>query len=92
VEQLQEDDPSAPPRKKGKFSTVFGTSSSRANTHDVSISDRIKREVDMYLQYPSLDIDESPLKWWKLECNRMSMLSMAARKYLHLHLIRFCLV
>ena len=30
--------------------------------HDVSISDRVKREVDMYLQCPSLDIDESPLK------------------------------
>jgi len=39
VELLPEDGPSAPPRKKGKFSAVFGTSSSRANTHDVSISD-----------------------------------------------------
>ena len=56
MEQPTEDDLSAPPRKKGKFSAVFGTSSSRAGMHDVSISDRIKREVDMYLQYPSLDI------------------------------------
>ena len=42
IEQPTEDDSSAPPRKKGKFSAVFGTSSSsssRANTHDVSISD-----------------------------------------------------
>ena len=36
----------------------------------------------MYLQYPSLDIDESPLKWWKLECSRWPMLSVAAQKYL----------
>ena len=36
----------------------------------------------MYLQYPSLDIDESPFKRWKLECNRMPLLSVAARKYL----------
>jgi len=47
VEQLPEDDPSVPPRKKGKFSTIFGTSSSRANTHCLSISDQIKHEVDM---------------------------------------------
>ena len=85
IEQPTEDDSSAPPRKKGKFSAVFGTSSSsssRANMYDVSISDRVKREVDMYLQYPSLDIDESPLKWWRIECNRMPMLSVAVRKYL----------
>ena len=63
MEQPTEDDSSAPPRKKGKFSAIFGTSSSRAGMHDVSISDRIKREVDMYLQYPSLGMDESPLKW-----------------------------
>ena len=36
----------------------------------------------MYLQYPSLDIDESRLKWWKLECNRIPLLSVAACKYL----------
>ena len=59
IKQPTEDDFSAPPRKKGKFSAVFGASSSsspRANMHDVSISDRVKCEVDMYLQYPSLDI------------------------------------
>ena len=39
MEQPTEDDSSAPPRKKGKFSAVFGTSSSRANMHDASISD-----------------------------------------------------
>ena len=36
----------------------------------------------MYLQYPALDIDESPLEWWKLECKRMPLLSAVARKYL----------
>ena len=85
MEQPTEDDLSAPPRKKGKFSAVFGassSSSSRANMHDVSISDQVKREVDMYLQYPSLDIDESPLQWWKTEYYRMPLLSVAARKYL----------
>ena len=44
--------------------------------------DQIKRELDMYLHYPCLDIDKSPLEWWKLECKRMPLLSIAARKYL----------
>ena len=84
VEQLPEND-LLPPRKKVKFSVVFGTSSSsssRANTCDVSIADRVKNEVDIYLQYPSLDKDEFPLKWWKLECSRLPVLSVATRKYL----------
>lgn len=51
VEQLPEND-LLPPSKKGKFSAVFGTSSSsssRANTCDVSIADRVKNEVDTYV-------------------------------------------
>ena len=36
----------------------------------------------MYLQYPTLDIDELPLEWWKLDCKRMPLLSAVARKYL----------
>ena len=38
--------------------------------------------VDMYMQYPTLDIDESPLEWLKLEAGRMPLLSTVARKYL----------
>ena len=63
----------APPKKKGTFSPIFGTdsassSTSSINTGPTSVSDQFKRELEMYLQYPSLDIDESPLQWWKLEC------------------------
>ena len=36
----------------------------------------------MYLQYPALDIDESQLEWWKLECKCMPLLSAVAHKYL----------
>ena len=74
-------------RKKGKFSSIFGTgsassSTSSTNAGTASLSDQFKRELEMYLQYPSLDIDESPLQWWKLECKRLPLLSIAARKYL----------
>ena len=29
----------------------------------------------MYMQYRPLYIDESPLEWWKLEANRMPILT-----------------
>ena len=69
--------------EKGKFSSVFGTSISSLSTSPrTSESDRIKHEVDMYMQYPTLDIDESPLEWRKFEAGRMPLLSTVARKYL----------
>ena len=46
------------------------------------MSDQFKHELEMYLQYPNLDIDESPLQWWKLECIRLPLLSITAQKYL----------
>ena len=47
-----------------------------------NVSDKFKHELEMCLQYPSLDIDELPLQWWKLECKRLPLLSITARKYL----------
>jgi hypothetical protein len=36
----------------------------------------------MYMQYPTMDIDGCPLEWWKLEANRLPLLSSVACKYL----------
>ena len=79
------DEALAPSKKKGKFSAIFGSTSPRVSTQgelSLSVSEKVEREIDMYLQYPALDIDESPLEWWKLECKRMPLLSAVARKYL----------
>ena len=46
------------------------------NAGTTSVSNQFKREFEMYLQYPSLDIDESPLQWWKLECKRLPTLPL----------------
>ena len=83
-ERSSQDSLQAPPKKKGTFSSIFGSgsASSSTSTGPTSVSDQFKRELEMYLQYPSLDIDESPLQWWKLECKRLPLLSIAARKYL----------
>ena len=43
---------------------------------------RAECEVNLYLDYPSLCIDESPLRWWKIEVARLPLLSTVARKYL----------
>ena len=67
----------APPKKKGTFSSIFCTgtvssSTSSTNAGTTSESDQFKRELEMYLQYPILDIDISPLQWWKMECKDCS--------------------
>ena len=86
-ERSSQDGLQAPPKKKGTFSSIFGTgsassSTSTTNAGPTSVSDQLKHELEMYLQYPSLDIDESPLHWWELECKRLLLLSIAVRKYL----------
>ena len=87
-ERLSQDGLQAPTKKRGKFSSIVGTSSastsiSSTSTGTASVSDQFKRELEIYLQYPSLYIDKSPLQWWKLECKRLPLLSIAARKYLY---------
>ena len=70
-------------KRKGKFSSIFGkTATFTTNSHSLTVSERIQREAEMYLQYPILDVDESPLQWWSLEASRMPLLSSAAHKYL----------
>ena len=62
---------------------MFGkTATFTTNSHSLSVSERIRCEAEMYLQYSILDIDESPLQWWNLEASCMPLLSSAACKYL----------
>ena len=70
-------------RKQGKFSSIFGeTATLTTISYSLTVSERNQCEAEMYLQYPILDIDESPLQWWSLEASRMPLLSSAACKYL----------
>ena len=48
------DDLPGPSNKKGKFSVIFGSISSNcAAQSTLSVSEKVKREIDMYLQYPT---------------------------------------
>ena len=61
------DDLPGPSKKTGKFSAIFGNISSNCGAQStlshLGVSEKVKREIDMYLQYLTLDIDESPLDW-----------------------------
>ena len=72
----------APPSKKGKISKLFGTSFLNVRQSTMTDDKRAEREVNLYLNYPFLCIDESPLRWWKIETARLPLLSTVARKYL----------
>jgi len=56
--------------------------SASTTTPTLSVPERLKREVDMYMQSPVLDIDAAPLNWWRVEWKRMPLLAVVARKYL----------
>ncbi len=71
-----------PPAKNGKFSKIFGTISCGSISEAVLPSQRVKKEIEMYFQYPTLHIDEPPLTWWRQEATRMPTLSALAKKYL----------
>ena len=64
------------------FSAIFGASVSTSISSVITVQDRLQREVDIFMQCPTMDIDEHPLDWWKLEANRLPLLSSVARKYL----------
>ena len=72
----------APPSKKGKFSKLFGTSFLNVRQSTMTDDIRAEHEVNLYLDYPSLCIDESPLRWWKIETAHLPLLSTVAGKYL----------
>ena len=74
-----------PPSKKraGCLSQILGSSITSCSTNDLSDDDKARRELEMYLQqYPTLDIDSCPLKWYKEEQKRLPLLSALASKYL----------
>ena len=43
---------------------------------------KIKKELNSYLDYPSLEPDTNPLEWWKAENGRFPNLAYLAKKFL----------
>lgn len=47
----------------GKFSKMFGTTLSSSNSVTMSQSERVMKEIEMYIRYPLLHIDKCSLGW-----------------------------
>ena len=76
-----------PPAKKKKItlgSILKQTTESRsADTGSrTSLEDKVKKEIESYLQSPKPDADSNPLKWWRRNFASFPTLSVLARKYL----------
>ena len=55
-----------------------------SGNEDSSLSpkERISCELEKYLQTPQLDIDDSPLLWWKGNQQMFPVLALMAKKFL----------
>lgn len=85
-----DDGPAAKKSKLGKFlgkkygiGVMQSDSPSSHNSVDrLTPLEKANNELLMYLQYPQLVIEESPLNWWKKESIHLPMLSNLAQKFL----------
>ena len=78
-------EPQPPPIKKANgLSKILGQC--LGQTHRLSIAsslkDQLKQELDWYISHPHLDVEESPMEWWKAESSRYPYVAQLARKYL----------
>ena len=70
-----------PPCKKSAFSRILGDDLDERPTQS-SVLERVNQKVDSYLQMPVVDIDQSPLEWWRRHKSEFALVSRLARKYL----------
>ena len=73
-----------PPRKKrkGLGAVLANIPKSNESTKEVSKQDKIKKELQMYMDQPCIDTDSKPLKWWKLNSSFFPVMAKLAKKYL----------
>ena len=74
-----------PPSKKPKPGTeshfYSDLSGAKAARKQDSGYDRVKSEVERYIQEPLLDLDDDPLDWWKSRQSQYPLMSQLVRKY-----------
>ena len=71
-----------PPRKRSAFSRILNDDIEPAVSSQSTSVERVEHEIDVYLQMPVVDTDQSPLEWWKKEESQFPILCKLARKYL----------
>ena len=73
-----------PPKKRKGLSAILMNiqhENSEATT-TLTAEDKIDGEFTSYLDYPTVDFETNPLRWWKDEERRFPTLSILAKKYL----------
>jgi len=48
----------------------------------LTVPEKVKKEIDRYMDLTPIDPDSDPLIWWKREANNFPALAVLARKYL----------
>ena len=71
------------PRKKPKgLSKILAKRIGTTSRIGLTTEEKIKQELDQYLSHPQLEMEDSPLDWWKVEHSWYPWLAKLARKYL----------
>ena len=71
-----------PAKRKRTLGSLFKSNEDYIDSPaDISTEQKVQSEVAMYLKEPRLDVEEDPLKWWKIHENIYPILANVARKY-----------
>lgn len=87
-ENLRTDEIDEPQPKKKKITLgsilkkSTGDTSTESADRELSLEDKVKKEIERYLQTPKPDADSNPLLWWREFSASFPNLSILARKYL----------
>jgi len=56
-----------PPRKRSALSRILDDEIEQIVPSQISCVERVEHEIDVHLEMPVVDTDQSPLEWWKRE-------------------------
>lgn len=75
---------SGPPPKKPKtvWAQIFRDIVTTERNSSLTDAEKVKSEIEMYTHFPNLDVELSPLEWWKANSQQFPLLQQVARKYL----------
>ena len=79
-----EDSQSGPPPKKPKtvWAQIFRDIATTERNSSLTDAEKVKSEIETYRHFPNLDVELSPLEWWKANSQQFPLLQQVARKYL----------
>ena len=73
-----------PPKKKrrGLGAVLANIPKSNESTKELSTEDKVKKELQIYMDQPCVDTDSKPFVWWKLNSSLFPVMAKLAKTYL----------